>query len=166
MSDGQWVRTGIILALFSVVPYAIVSWIYMKLTDGGMREFWIAMGLLFLARLFFSLIEWLGTTLMWRLYGKRESACQYLALMREQNFPQRRYRHYDFSSQLAVIEEDGSEFPLSVQRIATEWRCALLAAERSGILPGMRAHAAIEAAYDLYSPKALAPEFPPLKAAE
>ena len=89
-----------IMALFAFVPYLLVSWAYMALVNGGGNQFWAAFGVLLAARLFFCIIETLGSILSWRLFGKRLMINKFLELLRANNFPKREYAHDDFLNYL------------------------------------------------------------------
>lgn len=145
-----------IVALFAFIPYLLVSWWYKALTDGGVKEFWIAFGVLLAVRLFFSAIETLGSILVWRLYGKRIIVKRHLDFMRANNFPMRKYSDDDFLDYLARIEDD-PEYPASIKGLGKEMRAVLVTCEGLGILLGMRMHSAADEALDVYSPRANAP---------
>lgn len=151
------VKSGIIVWLLSLVPYVLLSWGYTALIDGHARDFWIAMGALFAARLFFGIIEGLGGILVWRLYGKRVMVRKFLTILQQGNFPKRKYSHYDFGSQIAWMQGN-DEFSAELQTAARDWQIMAMMTEQRGILSGMRLHSAAEAAYDIYSPKTLAPD--------
>jgi hypothetical protein len=152
-------RSRIIISLFAFVPYLLVSWGYMALVDGGASQFWSAFGVLVAARLFFSVIETLGSVLSWRLYGKKLMVNKFHEFLRANNFPKRTYAHDDFLNYLARIED--GPFPPSVKASAKEIYFLLSTFESMGILLGMRMHSATEAALDAYSPKSEAPVFGP-----
>ena len=148
-------RANIVTALFSFVPYLLVSWAYMKLTDGGSNRFWGAFGVLVAVRLFFSVIETLSSVLSWRLYGKKLMVNKFLGLFQANNFPKREYQHDDFPGYMARIED--GPYADSVKASAKEINFFLSTFESMGILLGMRMHSASEAALEAYSPKVEAP---------
>jgi len=150
-------RSRVILALFALIPYLLVSWAYMAFVDGGASEFWRTFGLLIVVRLFFSVIETLGSILSWRLYGKKFMVNRFLELLRANHFPKRQYAHDDFLNYLARIED--GPYPPSVKASAKEINFILATFENMGILLGMRMHSATEAALDAYSPKSQAPAY-------
>jgi hypothetical protein len=151
-------RSRIVLAMYSLVPYALVSWAYMALVDRSTTEFWSAFGVLIAARTFFSIIEGLGGILSWRLYGKQVTVQKFLHFLRSNDFPKREYAHDDFLNYLARIEDE-PEYSTSAKAAAKEIHVLLAAYESTGILVGARMHAASDAALDLYSPKSIAPIF-------
>ncbi|HUO43335.1 MAG TPA: hypothetical protein VMT94_00290 [Burkholderiales bacterium] len=150
-------RARIIMGLFAFVPYFMVSWAYMALVDGGARQFWSAFGVLAAVRLFFSLIETLGSVLSWRLYGRKFTVNKFLGLLRANNFPKREHAHDDFLNYLARIED--GPYSQSVKGCVKEIYFILSTFESMGILLGMRMHSATEAALDAYSPRSQAPDF-------
>lgn len=150
-------RSRIIMSLFSFVPYLLVSWAYMALVDGGASQIWTAFGVLVAVRLFFSVIETLGSVLSWRLYGKQVMVNKFLQLLRVNNFPKRHYAHDDLLNYLARIED--GPYPTSLKASAKEIELLLSTFESMGILLGMRMYSASEAALDAYSPKSEAPIF-------
>ena|SRR5665647_1041225 len=149
-------RSRIILALFAFVPYMLVSWAYMTLSEGNTRDFWGAFGVLIGARFFFGVIETIGSVISWRLYGKKLTMDKFLLILRTNNFPKREYAHDDFLCYLARID-DGPQYPTSIKTAAKEIYSLLLTYESIGILPGARMHAASDAALDVFSPKSEAP---------
>lgn len=149
-------RSQIVLAIFVLVPYVLVSWAYMALADGGTKEFWSAFGALVAARTFFSLIETVGSVLSWRLYGKKLTVEKFLLFLRTNNFPKREYAHDDFLNYLARID-DGPQYPGSVKYAAKEIHSLLATYESIGILIGARVHAASEVALNAFSPRSEAP---------
>jgi hypothetical protein len=152
------VRSQFIMALFAWVPYMLVSFAYMKLTEGSWKDFWVALGALIVVRLFFGIIEMLGGSLAWRMYGKKLMVNKHLQLLHANKFPTRQYSHDDFSAYMSRIADDpDSPAPLIV--LAKEATHSLELAENLGILIGMRVHSAAEAALDIYSPKSEAPVF-------
>lgn len=148
-------RSNIIITLFSVIPYLLVSWGYTALVDGAEKQFWGAFGVLIAVRLFFSVIETLGSVLSWHLYSKRLMINKFLGLLRANNYPKRIYQDDDFLDYLARIE-DGT-YPDTLKKSAKEFFSLLSTFEGMGILLGMRMHSASEAALEIYSPKAEAP---------
>jgi hypothetical protein len=149
-------RSYIILAIFTLVPYTLVSSAYMALSDGGAKEFWGAFGVLIAIRTFFSLIETLGGVLSWHLYGKKLTVEKFLQFLRTNNFPEREYEHDSFLNYLARID-DGAEYPSSVKAAAKQMHLLLETYESIGILLGARMNAASEVALDIYSPRSRAP---------
>ena len=147
----------IIMSLFAWVPYVLVSWGYSKLTHDS---FWLALGVLLVIRIFFSIIETLGSVLTWRLYGRAKMVEINLSTLRNNNFPKRQYAHDDFGSYLSRIENDYEKnYPEQLKAVARQWDQTLVQSESFGILLGMRMHAAAEEALNIYSPKAEAPIF-------
>ena len=148
-------RANIIIALFSFVPYLLVSWAYMALAEGESKQFWGAFGVLIVARFFFSVIETLGSIFSWRLYGKKLMVNKFLGMLSANNYPKREYQHDDFLGYLARVED--GPYADSVKTSAKEIYFLLSTFESMGILLGMRMHAASEVALEAYSPKAKAP---------
>ena len=151
-------RSQIITALLAFVPYLLVSWGYTTLTNGNAKDFWVALGVLLLVRLFFGIIETLGAVLSWRVYGKKLMVKKHLEFLRTHNFPRRTYAHDNISAYLLRIE-DGPEYSAPLKTTAKEMRSVLELCEGFGILLGMRMHSAAEAALDVYSPRSEAPVF-------
>ena len=149
-------RSHIISGLLAFVPYLLVSWAYMALTDGNANDFWTALGVLLIVRLFFGIIETFGSMLTWRVYGKKIMVDRNLQFLRAHEFPRRKYAHDGVSAYLLRIEGD-PEYTAPLKAIAKEMRSILELCEDIGILVGMRMHSAAEAALDIYSPKAEAP---------
>ena len=149
-------RSQTIVAAFAFVPYLVIAWGYMAIADGGAKEFWGALAALVVVRLFFSIIETLGSVLSCRLYGRKFMVQKYLKLLRANNFPKRKYAHDDFLGYLARVEDDPTSSP-STRAAAKEIEFYLGTFESLGILLGMRMHSAAELALEQYSPRAEAP---------
>ena len=145
-------RSNIIITLFSVIPYLLVSWGYTVLVDGAEKQFWGVFGVLIAVRLFFSVIETFGGVLSWHLYGKRLMINKFLRLLWENNYPKRTYKDENFLDYLSQIE-DGT-YPDTLKKSAKEFYSLLSTFESMGILLGMRMHSASESALEIYSPKA------------
>ncbi len=150
-------RSRIIMSLFAVVPYFVGSYGYMALVDGGVSQFWTTFGVLVAARLFFSVIETLGSVLSWRLHGKKLMVNKFHDFLRANNFPKRTYAHDDFLNYLARIND--GPYAATLKASAKEISFFLSTFESMGMLLGMRMHSATEAALDEYSPKSQAPVF-------
>ena len=149
-------RTHLVLMALAIVPYAAVAWVYMSLVNGGAGDFWIALGVVIGVRLCFAVIEGLGAALSWRLYTKKVLVQKFIDHMRLRQLPKRKFAEEGFTEYVSRLEDDPKQ-PDSVKRVATEFRMGLEIWETSGIFTGMRMHAAAEAAFDAYSPKAEAP---------
>lgn len=148
-------RSQIIMALSAWMPYVLLSWGYAVVSDGS---FWFSLGVILAVRLFFSVIDTFGSVLSWRLYGKKKAIERNLNMLRANNFPKRKYAHDDFLNYLSRIE-DNSTFPEQLKVAAKQWEQALAFFESSGIILGMRMHAAADEALNIYSPKHEAPIF-------
>lgn len=134
---------------FAWIPYVILSWGYAQIMDGN---FWKVLGVLIAVRLFFSVIETIGSIFSWRLYGKKKIVELNVNFLRNNNFPNRVLEHDDFLSYLIGIENN-EEYSLQLKILATNWKHLLLFFENTGILMGVRMNAAADEALDLYSPK-------------
>lgn len=135
------------------IPYPLVSWGYMAFSDGGVKEFWIILGVLLTVRLFFSIIDTLGSILSWRLHGKRAQIERYLTTLRENNFPTREEVRDDFLHYVKRIQDD-SNSTASIKGIANDLCTELVVWERSpSFLHGMRMYDAADEALDIYSPR-------------
>lgn len=145
-------RSRIIITLFSVIPYLLVSWGYTLIVDGAEKQFWSVFGLLVAVRFFFSVIETLGGTLSWHFYSKRIMANKFLRLLYENKYPKRTYKDEDFLDYLSRIES--GIYPDMLKKSAKEFYYLLSTFEDMGILIGMRMHSASESALEMYSPKA------------
>lgn len=142
-------RTQFIMVLFVWIPYALVAWGFAQISHGS---FFSTLGVLVAIRLFFSIIEFLGSILSWRLYGKKKAIERSLTLLRSNEFPKRQYADDDLLKYLVRIERDET-CTLQIKSAAKQWEQALAFFEDSGILLGMRMHSAAEAALNIYSPK-------------
>ena len=138
-----------ITLVFAWIPYVLLSLGYAQIMDG---DFWKVLGVLIAVRLFFSVVETIGSIFSWRLYGKKKIVELNLNFLRSNNFPNRVLEHDDFLSYLVGIENN-EEYSLQLKILATNWKNFLLFFENTGILMGVRMNAAADEALDLYSPK-------------
>ncbi len=146
-------RSNLITAAFAWIPYVSVAWGGTKVTE---LDFIQCLGALLGIRLFFSIIEGLGSTLSWRIYGRRQAIERNLNLLRTYNFPRRAHAQDDFLSYLAHIQSEDA-YPANVKTAARQWEQVLEFTENLGIIAGMRMHSATDDALDIYSPKHSAP---------
>lgn len=150
-------RSQIIIVMLSfLVPYSLVAWAFIAMTNGKANDFWVALGVLFALRAFFGIVETLGGILHWHLYGKRMVVDKYVEFLRTHGFPKRNSTHDGLLAYLVRIEDD-QEQSASMRTAATYMHTVLSACEEVGILPGSRMHSAMKAALEIYSPKAQAP---------
>jgi hypothetical protein len=147
------VKSSAVALVFSAIVYSGVAWACARFLD---ESFARVLGLLIAARTFFGIVEGIAGVLYWRMYGKRLLTQQFVEALREGNFPPRYIRWQRFRDYLGRVEDD-EKCSRETRRAATEFYKALANIENTGILAGMRAHAATEAALELYSPKAKAP---------
>jgi hypothetical protein len=131
----------------STAVYVLVAWAGAKIFE---IHFWWVFGGLYATRAFFGAIEGIAGIINWRLFGKRAAVDGFLAVMRANNFPPREHPSDDFSNYSARI---GTDEPLepNYKRANREMSAILLHTERSGILAGMRLHAASDDALNMYS---------------
>jgi hypothetical protein len=134
---------------FAWIPYVLLSWGYAQVMDDNFLK---VLGVLIAARLFFSTIETIGSIFSWRLYGKKKIVQLNLNILEFNNFPKRDFEHDDFLNYLARIEIN-DDFSVQLKVVAKNWEQSLAFFEHTGILIGMRMHAAAADALDIYSPK-------------
>ena len=85
---------------FAMIPYIAVAWGYSYFTEGGQPTFWRALGVLFVVRLFFEVIESIGRFLAWRFFVRREMVARMLGVFQKHEFPAKQYFDDDFSNLL------------------------------------------------------------------
>ena len=129
---------------------------YSQWVHGDNSELWSAFFVLLLVRLFFSIIETLGSVLTWRMYGKGAMVLKNLELLHENNFHKRENAHDDLIAYLGRIEHE-PEYSPELRAAARQWTAMLLAYEQVGMLLGWRMHAAGDAALKIYSSRSDAP---------
>jgi len=145
----------IVVSVFSILPYLLISLVYTALTDGHAKTFWMALGLLYGARLFFGLIETLSWTLLWHFYGKKQAVNRAVEFLRVNQFPMRKYHHDNFSTYLSRIQggDDYAEYPQSLKASAIGIECELALLEELAVWPAARMRSAWETALDHYAPR-------------
>lgn len=154
MTRGE--KTQIIGGAIAFVPYLVLAWGVTKLDEA--LSFWIALGVLVGIRAFFGIVETVGRVLAWRLHGRGKAIEGILEILRANQFPKRKFRDDDFLDYLAGVENDDTVRP-ELRSTAREMHSLIAVSETVGMLAGWRTLSASEAALELYSPKAQAPEF-------
>jgi hypothetical protein len=144
-------KAHVISALYAFVPYIPLAWIYSALEGGSARAFWKGLGVLIAAKLLFTIIEAIGSTVAWRLHGRRRLISQFVEFLNANNLPKREFAQDDLGRYLARLSD--KKYDESVRRLAIEINQSRLLMENAGPLVGMRYAAAWEAALDIYSPK-------------
>ena len=151
-------RAQDIVAITSLASYSALAAAYAALVDGGVKAFGLALGVFVTVRLLFGLVEGCGRWLAWRLHDRNLIIGRYVRILRSQQFPRKRYSHDDFLTYLSRIQNEES-YPESMRALAIELEFELTVFEEAGIVRGARMHAASDAALEIYSPSAEAPEF-------
>ena len=142
-------KSPLVIFILSCIPYLAVSWLYAKITEG---DVWNAFIFLISVRLFFVLIEALGSFISWHFYGKQKLIKLNLEMLIKNNFPKRMYSHDDVLNYLCRIDDDDS-YSVQTKMAAKNWEQMLAFYENFGIILGMRMNSAADAALDIYSPK-------------
>ena len=142
-------RTLTVSGLVSVAVYIGVAWVGARFFGGSV---WLALGALLALRAFFGVVEATAAFLSWHLFAKRATVKGYLEVLRFDKFPPRFNQSSDFLDYLSDIQT--GEYSEQLKSTAREFEKVLGAIESQGIIAGMRAHAASEAALEAYSPKA------------
>lgn len=142
-------RNGLLIFGLSWVPYVLIGWAVMHFGDGNASTFWYTIGALLIVRLFYSIIETLGGVLVWRAVGKRDMVSQMVQALSEGRFPPANDAAEGMLSYLVRIDDDDT--PIQIRLMARELKGGLQVYESIGILPGMRVHAAMDAALRKHS---------------
>jgi hypothetical protein len=151
-------KERVITAALGFVPYVLLAWVISEVGGGLARDFWSVLGVLVAARFFFSVVEFVGGVLAWRVYGKRVTVRRFLSTLQARAFPPRRFMQDSTDTYLYRISED-PEYSADAKELAREIERALATSENLGLLFGMRLRAAWDAALELHSPPRLAPPF-------
>lgn len=151
-------KEAIAFGSISLVIYVLVAWGVAAWMDGGWKTFSIVAGIMFAARTFFSAVEGFGSYIHWRVRGKQAAVDGFLRSLRSNNFPPRYYKHDDFLNYLCRVGDDPA-IPPRTKWEAKAMESLLAMFENSGVLRGVRWHAASEIALETYSPRSQAPDF-------
>lgn len=103
-------------------------------------------------RLFFSIIESIGSVLCWRLYGRKIAVGNALTFLKANEFPARNDMQDDFLGYIARIQDD-PQYSEKLRKAATDIERMLLLIEQLGIVVGSRAHSTFDAALARYARK-------------
>jgi hypothetical protein len=120
------------------------------MTDGDSKRFWIAFGVLLLARLFFSIIETIGKVIAWHSWGKSQTVQFVTNIFEQGDFPRTRQHDDDFLCYLDRVasDEDLTEDQRCRASIIQFWLQML---DWQGVLAGRRADKAAEIAVARYA---------------
>jgi hypothetical protein len=151
-------KERVITAALGSVPYVLLAWAFSEVGGGLARDFWSVLGVLVVARLFFNVVDFVGSVLAWRAYGKRVMVQRFAAILRARGFPPRRFMQDSTDTYLCRVSED-PEYSADAKELAREIERALVMSENTGLLFGMRIRAAWDAALERHSPPSLAPPF-------
>lgn len=143
----------LVIVAYSMLPYALVGWAISRLIDSS---FWAALGWLLATRLFFFVIEFSGSYLLWRFHGRHQMKAAMLAHLSQNKMPRRYYSHDDLLNYLARVAND-EDAPVQAKTAARETELMAKFYESLGIVASARFHTATEAALEVYSPRASAP---------
>jgi len=135
------------------IPYLLVTW---GISEVFEVKFWVVLAWLVGARLFFTVIEFAGSILIWRLVGKRDMTARLLSHLVANKMPRRYYSHEDYSSYLDRVKTDEAT-TRDVKEAARQAELMATLFEGHGIFAGLRLDSAMEAALEQYSPRAAAP---------
>lgn len=148
--------------LCSLGPYVLVAWAYVKFFDPH-GSFWIAIAVLLGVRLFFSVIEFVGSVVAWRIYGRQHSVHTMLQFLIANKFPMRKYVFDDPSTYLFRLRDktDVSDVSDDTRGAARQIEAILDFLDEIALVYSWRARAAFERALDIYAPpeKALHKDF-------
>jgi hypothetical protein len=134
---------------FAMIPYMAVAWGYSYLTEGGQPIFWRALGVLLAVRLFFAIIESIGSFLAWRFFVRRQMIAHLVGVFRANEFPAKQYSDDDFGNYCARLLVDQPRKPSYMQH-AQDIQTFLLIHEKRGILDGLRMHTVVDTAFQQY----------------
>lgn len=143
--------TWIILA-FSIVPYALVAWSFKYFSSGDTELFWVAFGLLIGCRVFFVIIETIGSVLKWHFYGKDKLTKLLIKIMQDANFPQIESIPNEVEEYLHLIAND-FEIKCEQRLVAKQLEAYLEITQSIGMLAGLRIRNAAQHAYEATRPK-------------
>jgi hypothetical protein len=146
-------RSKMIAGAISAIPYLAIAWAYSRYVANDNRFFWKALGVLFAVRAIYALIEMLGASLAYRLYGRRKMIDRTLQVLRANTFPKNRaMAHDDFDNYIYRIK-DNDEYSPALRSLARDIEVAMSMIEGQGAVTGMRLRSAQNAALDIYAPR-------------
>ena len=122
---------------------------------------WGALVLVVGTRFMIGLVETLGLIFSWQVYGREKAVMNFVAVLHHNEFPGRYTKGDDFLHYLARIEDDDA-LDAHVRQSAREIGSLLKMYETIGLLQGARMHNVSERALEAYSPRANAPDPPPI----
>lgn len=141
-------REWIFFAIVASIPDIALAWLYMTLSNGGAKEFWIGLGALYALQFFLWCKNSLAAWLAYRVRGRRRLIQLILDYLRSHNLPPSRAGE-DALGYLDRIANDESYTVRS--RIAAACELAKLQVlESQGVLSAMRALSAYDEAVEKY----------------
>jgi hypothetical protein len=135
---------------FAMVPYMAVAWAYTYFSEGGQPLFWRVLGSLLVVRIFFSIIESVGSYLAWRFFVRQQMVARLVGIFQANRFPAKQYSEDDFADYCARLFEDQPRKQLTYLEYAQEIQSFLLVQEKRGIIDGLRVHSVVDAAFSQY----------------
>jgi hypothetical protein len=149
-------KSQLIGGAIALIPYLLIVWAYTAFISPE-TSFWKALGVLVAVRVCFGVVEFAGSVLAWRVYGRRKAIDGFLRVFDEYKFPRaREYRHDEFGTYIHRIVDGAVETSSAVQQAARELDRAYNSWDDLGIFAGWRMHSASDAALDRYAPRSTA----------
>ena len=139
--------------LCSLGPYLLVAWGYVELLN-PQGSFWGAMAVLLGVRLFFSVIEFFGSVVAWRIYGRQHSIRTTLQFLSANKFPMRKYVFDDAPTYLFRIRDkwDVPDISDDTRGAARQIEGILDFLDEVTIVYAWRARSAFASALDIFAP--------------
>jgi len=134
---------------FAMVPHLAVAWGYVYFIDGGQPTFWLALGILIAVRLFFSIMEAVGSDLAWRFFARQKMVAYLLGIFRANAFPAKKYADDDFGNYCARLLHAQPKKPDCIRHLEYI-QTFLLIHEKRGIFDGLRMHTVVDTAFAQY----------------
>lgn len=137
-------QLSLTVGLYLLIINAII-----RLSD---TEFsWSVVGLLLGLRVFFWIIESVGSALCWRLFDRKIAVENVLNFLREHEFPKKEYSDDNLGDYLSRIQDN--QYPIILRRTAGAVEGTLAICEQFGVWVGYRIRSIWETALQVYTPR-------------
>ena len=141
-------RERLVVATYSAIPDMAIAWLYTLVSDDGWPGFVTAIAVIWSIQLVIAVKAAIGSTITFRMYGKRRLVQLELAYFRKNHFPRAQVNEHAaaFLDRLTNSPDE----PIAVRLAACSELARLHHFESRGVLASMRAHSALDEAVDSY----------------
>ena len=165
-AEEKQMKTAAVITLVSSIFYGGISWGITKLIDGGRKEFYWIVGILVGARAAYGLLEFIISIIVWRVYLRRITVANFVAIMRENKLPKRVYctdsvsSYFERISSPCISDYREGQITPAIQKVANEMNTLLnTVRDQHGMMAEVRTWDAMKRALEIHSPDEDSPQY-------